>query len=97
MRLVQVSIKVERFGEQAPDGKRHHLNIYADANNPYEALCAAFYEALNALQVHCSLPSGGRRMSSGDGCRHSAPYNGDWHYREDMRNTESSEERTANQ
>jgi len=65
MRTVQVSINIERFGPSAPNGKRQKLNIYADANNEYEALCAAFYEALDAIQsTDGYLPSFGRRSSS---------------------------------
>ena len=65
MRTVQVSINIQRFGKNAPDGKQQTLKIYADANNEYEALCAAFYEALDAIQsTDGYLPSFGRRSSS---------------------------------
>ena len=61
MRKVQVSIQVERFGDQAPNGKRDALVVYADANNPYEAVCAALYETLDIIKKHSGLPGFGRR------------------------------------
>jgi len=63
MRIVQVGIQVERFGEAAPDGNRHAFTVYADANNAYEAICAAFYETLERIKQHSELPSFGRRES----------------------------------
>jgi hypothetical protein len=54
MRDIQISIKIERFGKQAPDGKRHGFRVYADANEPYEAICAALYETLLRVQAHGS-------------------------------------------
>ena len=64
MRLVQVSISVERFAEAAPNGKHQKIRIYADANNTYEALCAAFCETLDAFKTDVHLPSHGQRVSS---------------------------------
>ena len=77
MRTVQVLINIERFGPNAPNGKRQELNIYADANNEYEALCAAFYEALDAIQsTDGYLPSFGRRDSSDKNFPHTRLWNG---------------------
>ena len=89
MRKVQIGINVARFGDQAPDGKSHKFTVYADANNVYEALAAAYYEALDALQAHANLPSSGRRMSSDDKTRKTGGWDGiDYHYREDFANSE---------
>lgn len=44
MRRNQVSIKVERFGDQASNGKHQIIEVYADSNNILEALTDAFSE-----------------------------------------------------
>ena len=90
MRTVQVSINIQRFGPNAPDGKRQELNIYADANNEYEALCAAFYEALDAIQsTDGYLPSFGRRSSSDEKFPHTGTWDGtDRHLSEAISGTE---------
>ena len=65
MRKNQVSINIERFGDEAPEGTNHlTIHVYADANNVYEALSAAYFEALSAIQEDQSLPSFGDRSHS---------------------------------
>ena len=67
MRKNQVSINIERFNEEAPGDSRHMtIRVYADANNVYEALAAAYYAALDAIQEDQSLPSFGDRTHSSD-------------------------------
>jgi len=63
MRRVQVSISIVRFGEKDPNGKYQHITVYADAENSFEALTAAYYEALTVLQADTPLPSFGVRMN----------------------------------
>ena len=41
MRKNQISIKIERFGDQSPDGKHQVIEVYADSNNIWEALTKA--------------------------------------------------------
>ena len=42
MRLNQVSIKIQRFGNQAPEGQKEQtIEVYADSNNIDEALLKA--------------------------------------------------------
>jgi hypothetical protein len=85
MRKVQVTIKIERFDETAPDGKHQEITVYADANNTCEAICAAFYEALDAIQAFENLPSFGRRMSSDGKSRAGKQWDGsDFHLRNDV-------------
>ena len=85
IRLNQVSIRIERFGESAPDGKRQLIKVYADANSTYEALAAAFFEALDALQAYQRLPAFGRRSSSEEGVKFSSEWDGsDRHLREEI-------------
>lgn len=56
MRKIQITMKVEMFDEEQP----RKVTIYADANNPYEAACAAFRELLSAFQEEgYQLPSFG--------------------------------------
>ena len=62
MRKCQITIKMELFGDQAWDGKHETIGVYADTNTPYEALSAALYELLGALQEQ------GHKLS-GFGCR----------------------------
>jgi len=78
MRKVQVSIQIQRFGVNAPNGQEQTIGVYADANNEYEALCAAFYEALDAIgATDGSLPSFGRRASSDKNFPSKKPYTGE--------------------
>lgn len=50
MRKCQITIKMELFGNQTWDGNHETIGVYADANTPHEALSAALYELLGALQ-----------------------------------------------
>jgi|GEM_PF-3738413 len=60
MRINQITITIERFGEAAPDGERQKLSIYADSHDIYAALCSAFYGALRFLNVSgLALPPDG--------------------------------------
>ena len=52
MRKVQISIKMELFDDQATDGKYEKINVYADANNVWEAIAAGFHEVVEALKSH---------------------------------------------
>lgn len=64
MRTNQVSISIERFLDKEELGiKDLHINVYADANNVYEALAAAYFETLQQLQNEggIGLPKFGRR------------------------------------
>lgn len=64
MRRNQVSISITRFGDQAPDGARQQqITAYADANDVWEALCAAFYQAMGEIQKDQALPEFGRVSS----------------------------------
>lgn len=62
MRNAQITIKMELFNDQAWDGNREEIGLYADADTPYEAICAAFTELMGALlaQGH-KFPSPGYR------------------------------------
>lgn len=62
MRKVQVSINIEIFGDAATKQRDGYepISVYADSNNVYEALCAAFDEALAILKENGrDLPSFG--------------------------------------
>ena len=84
MRKVQVTMKIERFYEAAPYGEHQEITVYADANNTYEAICAVFYEALDAIQAFELLPSFGRRISSDEKSRAGKQWDGsDYHLRND--------------
>lgn len=62
MRKVQISIKMELFDDQAADGKYEKVNVYADANNVWEAIAAGFHEIVEALRAHGrKLPAFGRK------------------------------------
>ena len=64
MRSNQVSIKLERFFDIEEMGVDDlQINVYADANNVYEALAAAYFEVLQQLQSEgdIKLPTFGRR------------------------------------
>ena len=64
MRSNQVSIKLERFFDAENLGVEDlKIDVYADANNVYEALSAAFFEMLKQLQEegNIELPIFGSR------------------------------------
>ncbi len=63
MRLAQITIKLELFGDQAWDGNHETIGVYADADTPHEALSAALYQLLGAYQQQ------GHKLP-GFGCRH---------------------------
>lgn len=85
MRKVQVNMKIERFEEAAPNGIHQEITIYADANNTYEAICAAFYEALDAIQTFEHLPLFGKRMSNDENSRTDKKWDGsDYHLKPDV-------------
>ena len=85
MRKVQVTIIIERFAETAPNGKHQKITVYADANDTYEAICAAFYEALDSIQAFKPFPSSGRRMSSDENSRAGKKWDGsNYHLSDDV-------------
>ena len=56
MRKIQINVEVNLFERNSPKT----INVYADADSPYEAACAAFFEVLQAFQNEgCDLPSFG--------------------------------------
>lgn len=58
MRKIQINIEINMFDKEEPKT----LYVYADANNPYEAASAAFYEMLQAFQEKgYRLPSFGEK------------------------------------
>lgn len=66
MRLNQVSISIDRFADEEKLGLQDiKVSVYADSNNIYEALAAAYFEALQQIQTegNINLPSFGRRES----------------------------------
>ena len=63
MRLAQITIKLELFGDQAWDGNHETIGVYADADTPHEALSAALYQLLGAFQQQ------GHKLPD-FGCRH---------------------------
>lgn len=66
MRSNQVSIKLARFFDKENLGIEDlEINVYADANNVYEALASAYFEVLQQLQIegNIELPKFGRRES----------------------------------
>ena len=59
MRLNQVNIIIQRFGDQVPYGAgdkmnpyQQTINVYSDANNIFEAVAIAFSETMKAINVH---------------------------------------------
>lgn len=75
MRNNQVSIRIQRFGDEIPknfkipeddilsyeyknykEGTTQIIKTYADSNNLYEALVAAFNEAVMEIQKYEDLP-----------------------------------------
>lgn len=59
MRKNQISIKIQRFGDEAPNGRGQTINIYADSNNIWEALAAANNLAATAITQTDKLPNFG--------------------------------------
>lgn len=62
MRKNQISIKVQRFGDQVPENypkEMQEIRVYADSNNLYEALTAAFCKVLTEVQKYEAVPSFG--------------------------------------
>ena len=56
MRKIQMTVNISLFDREEP----RKISVYADANNPYEAACAAFQQVLMALQEDGNqLPSFG--------------------------------------
>lgn len=53
MRKNQVTIKIQRFGDVVPkdypNEDRQTISVYADSNNLYEALTAAYNAAVNEI------------------------------------------------
>ncbi len=65
MRNAQITIKLEMTNDQAWNGHHETISVYADASTPHEALCAATYELLAALQEQGhDLPGFGVREHS---------------------------------
>lgn len=57
MRKNQVTIKIERFGDQVPEifnADSIEINVYADSNNVYEALALAYREALEQISTYAN-------------------------------------------
>lgn len=62
MRKVQISMKMELFDDQAIDAKHEQISVYADANDVYEAICAAQYELMyRSFLCGRSMPHADRR------------------------------------
>ena len=47
MRKFQISIKLQMFDENEPKS----LSVYADSNNLWETICAAFHELMDGLEA----------------------------------------------
>lgn len=61
MRRNQVTINIERFGDQVPKNypeRTQRIEVYADSNNLYEALAAAFSGVLEEVRKYEDIPSG---------------------------------------
>lgn len=64
MRKNQVSIYIQRFTSEAPEGAvQQAIRVYADSNNIWEALAAANHEATQQIIKDQLLPSFGRAES----------------------------------
>lgn len=50
MRNALITIKLDLFGYLSWDGHHEEIRVYVDANDPHEALSAALYQLLGALQ-----------------------------------------------
>lgn len=56
MRNIQINVEINLFNGEFPK----KIYVYAGANNPYEAVCAALSETLQAIQEEGNaLPSFG--------------------------------------
>lgn len=67
MRKNQVTITIERFGDQIPaelNADSIRIDVYADSNNIYEALTAAFDKALSEIKNTQRIPEFGRVESN---------------------------------
>ena len=62
MRKVQVTINVIMVSDEAADGDYEHHNVYADANNVFEAVACAHQELMDALEDTRGILSPGRKM-----------------------------------
>ena len=62
MRKVQVTIDVIMVADEAADGDYEHLNVYADANNVFEAVSCAYQGLMEALEKIRGIPSPGRKV-----------------------------------
>ena len=57
-----VTIKIERFGDQAPKSLEHQcFTVYCDSNNIYEALAGAYKSVLDEIEKTTPIPSFGAR------------------------------------
>lgn len=66
MRKNQVSININRFGDQVPENYPkdiQQIKVYADSNNLYEALTIAISQLIEELKKHEEVPSFGRVQS----------------------------------
>ena len=55
MQKTQVTIEIERFGTQTPDCNHQKIRFCVDAGNVFEALCAVFYKAIEAMLADSAL------------------------------------------
>jgi hypothetical protein len=62
MRRNQVTLKIERFGDEFPIGRRQ-IEVYCDSNNLFEALMAATAQVLEEVRKYENVPSFGRLES----------------------------------
>lgn len=62
MRKNQVTITLERFGDTVPknlNAKSMKIEVYADSNDVYEALSAAFNGVLEEIKKNQAMPEFG--------------------------------------
>ena len=70
MRKDQVSIRIERFGDEVPKNypeKTQRIQVYADANNLYEALvsaCSAIIEEVRKYELRIKKASASAFISA---------------------------------
>lgn len=60
MRKNQVSIQIERFGDQVPEGypeATQEIMVYADSNDLWEALAAAYCAVMDEIQKYENVRS----------------------------------------
>ena len=60
MRKNQVSIQIERFGDQVPEGypeSTQEIMTYADSNDLWEALLAAYSAVMDEIQKYETVRS----------------------------------------